>query len=38
LFFWNLILELKKCEQQYESIKIENEDEVARYYKLKKKL
>ncbi len=38
LFNKNLILELKKCEQQYESIKIENEDEVARYYKLKKKL
>jgi hypothetical protein len=32
------ILELKICEQQYESIKIENEEEVARYYKLKKKL
>jgi ATP-dependent RNA helicase DOB1 len=31
-------LELKNCEQQYESIKIENEEEVARYYKLKKKL
>ncbi|UJR27854.1 hypothetical protein I4U23_009119 [Adineta vaga] len=29
---------LKKCEQQYELIKIENEEEVARYYKLKKKL
>ncbi|CAF3556525.1 unnamed protein product [Adineta steineri] len=29
---------LKKCEQQYESLKIENEEEVARYYKLKKKL
>ncbi len=32
------LVELKICEQQYESIKIENEDEVARYYKLKKKL
>lgn len=31
-------LELKKYEQQYEAIKIENEEEVARYYKLKKKL
>jgi hypothetical protein len=30
--------ELKTCEQQYDSIKIENEEEVARYYKLKKKL
>jgi ATP-dependent RNA helicase DOB1 len=34
----NFPLELKNCEQQYESIKIENEEEVARYYKLKKKL
>ncbi|CAF1023234.1 unnamed protein product [Rotaria sp. Silwood1] len=33
-----LIDKLKNCEQQYESIKIENEEEVARYYKLKKKL
>ena len=31
-------LELKTCEQQYEAIKIDNEEEVARYYKLKKKL
>ena len=31
-------LELKKYEQQYESVTIENEEEVARYYKLKKKL
>ncbi len=31
-------IELKICEQQYESIQIEHEDEVARYYKLKKKL
>ena len=31
-------LELKACEQQYEAIKIEDEDEVARYYKLKKKI
>jgi ATP-dependent RNA helicase DOB1 len=39
IFIWNnSILELKTCEQQYESIKIENEEEVARYYKLKKKL
>ncbi|CAF4918247.1 unnamed protein product, partial [Rotaria sp. Silwood1] len=29
---------LQTCEQQYDSIKIENEEEVARYYKLKKKL
>ncbi|UJR21841.1 hypothetical protein I4U23_024915 [Adineta vaga] len=29
---------LQTCEQQYDSIKIENEDEVAQYYKLKKKL
>ncbi|CAF1645205.1 unnamed protein product, partial [Adineta ricciae] len=29
---------LKTCEQQYEAIKIDNEEEVARYYKLKKKL
>ncbi|CAF1339503.1 unnamed protein product [Rotaria sordida] len=29
---------LQTCEQQYDSIKIENEDEVASYYKLKKKL
>jgi hypothetical protein len=34
----NYILELQTCEQQYEAIKIENEDEIARYYKLKKKL
>jgi ATP-dependent RNA helicase DOB1 len=34
----NFHLELKICEEQYESIKIENEEEVARYYKLKKKL
>lgn len=33
-----MILELQMCEQQYESIKIDNEDEVAQYYKLKKKL
>lgn len=32
------IKELKTCERQYESIKIENEEEVARYYKLKRKL
>ncbi len=32
------ILELQTCEQQFDSIKIENEEEVARYYKLKKKL
>ena len=25
-------------EEQYEAVKIENEEEVARYYKLKKKL
>lgn len=31
-------LELKACEQQYEAIKIDDEDEVARYYKLKKKI
>ncbi|CAF5149112.1 unnamed protein product, partial [Rotaria magnacalcarata] len=29
---------LKSYEQQYESIKIENEEEIARYYKLRKKL
>lgn len=34
----NIYLELKLCQQQYESIQIENEEEVARYYKLKKKL
>ena len=33
-----LLVELKKCEQQYETLRIENEEEVARYYKLKKKL
>ena len=33
-----MILELQIYEQQYESIKIDNEDDVARYYKLKKKL
>ena len=33
-----MIIELKNYEQQYESIKIENEDEIAQYYKLKKKL
>ena len=33
-----MIIELKTCEQQYDSIKIENEEEVARYYKLKKNL
>jgi ATP-dependent RNA helicase DOB1 len=38
LISWNWIIELKTCEQQYDSIKIENEEEVARYYKLKKKL
>jgi ATP-dependent RNA helicase DOB1 len=37
-FYLNKNLELKICEQQYDSIKIENEEEVARYYKLKKKL
>jgi ATP-dependent RNA helicase DOB1 len=31
-------LELQTYEQQYEAIKIENEEEIARYYKLKKKL
>ncbi|CAF1465826.1 unnamed protein product [Adineta steineri] len=29
---------LKTCEQQYDAIKIDNEEEIARYYKLKKKL
>jgi len=29
---------LKMFEEQYEAVKIENEEEVARYYKLKKKL
>ncbi|CAF3341526.1 unnamed protein product, partial [Rotaria sp. Silwood2] len=29
---------LQTCEQQYDLIKIENEEEIARYYKLKKKL
>ena len=38
LFTIENISELKKCEEQYESLKIENEEEVARYYKLKKKL
>lgn len=33
-----MIIELQTCEQQYDSIKIENEEEVARYYKLKKKV
>jgi ATP-dependent RNA helicase DOB1 len=31
-------LELQTYEQQYDAIKIENEDDIARYYKLKKKL
>lgn len=34
----NFLIELKQCEQQYETLRIENEDEVARYYKLKRKL
>lgn len=34
----NILVELKQCEQQYETLRIENEEEVARYYKLKKKL
>ena len=35
---FNIIVELKVCEQQYESMKIDNEEEIARYYKLRKKL
>ena len=31
-------LELQSYEQQYDSIKIENEEEIVQYYKLKKKL
>lgn len=38
LSFSFLFLELKMFEEQYEAVKIENEEEVARYYKLKKKL
>ena len=34
----NFLIELKQCEQQYETLRIENEDDVARYYKLKRKL
>jgi len=33
-----IIVELQTYEQQYDSIKIENEEEIARYYKLKMKL
>jgi ATP-dependent RNA helicase DOB1 len=33
-----MIVELKIYEQQYDLMKIENEEEIARYYKLKKKL
>lgn len=40
IYLLNLCInaELKNCEQQCEAIKIENEDEVSRYYKLKKNL
>ena len=34
----SIVVELKACELQYESIHIDNEEEVARYYKLKKNL
>ncbi len=33
-----MMVELKTYEQQYDLMKIENEEEIARYYKLKKKL
>jgi len=29
---------LQLCEQQYQAIKIENEDDIAGYYKIQKKL
>jgi hypothetical protein len=38
MLFDMIYLELKSCEQQYEAMQIENEEDIACYYKLKKNL